>query len=175
MLKGFKNLLKKPFSFQEQNIILNDINFKIREANLEDVEELFKIQKLIFPVFQPWSKQTYIFELTNRKNIYLLVEQRNDIVGIVGLSKRNKNEAHITNIGVIPEFQNNGVGHFLLEILFKMVQENDFKKLTLEVDSKNDNAIRLYKSLEFNEIRVNKNYYDNGHDAIELCKHINKD
>lgn len=172
MLNAFKKIFNRPFTFDKQHIIHQELSLDIREADLHDLNDVMILQEKIYPEQQPWNRQTYTFELTNRKSMYLVVEHQDELVAILGISRRKNNEAHITNIGVVPKLQNMKIGHLLLDICFKLVKENEYKKLTLEVDTQNLSAIRLYKSLGFYEIQIRKNYYDNGHDGIELCKQI---
>ncbi|GKQ42147.1 ribosomal-protein-alanine acetyltransferase [Companilactobacillus sp. RD055328] len=174
MFKEFKKLFLRPFLFTDMHLIHDGLSLDITTASIHDLDEVMTLQSAVYLDYQPWTRQTYMYELTRRSHIYLLVKTNDQIIAILGISTKNIQEAHITNISVLPSFQNKGLGHLLLDICFKLVREADFSKLTLEVDAQNTRAIKLYKSLGFYETKSIKNYYDNGHDGLELCKHINK-
>lgn len=71
-------------------------------------------------------------------------------------------EVEIFRIGVLPEFQNQGIGKLLINQIKKI---NGIKKIILEVSSKNSKALVFYKNLNFNVVGIRKNYYGIGNDA----------
>lgn len=174
MFNEFKKIFQRPFKLAEQQMIIADNQYQIRTAKLMDLARLYELQRAVFAGEEPWTKQTYIAELTNRRSLYLVVEIHDEIVGFAGISKRNRHEVHITNIGIDPDFQHQGLGCFVLDKFFKMARDGDYQKITLEVDINNQHAIDLYKALDFYEVKLERNYYDNGNDALTLCKQINK-
>lgn len=174
MLNEFKKIFQKPFTFDNQHVIHNGISLDIQVGTLDNLEALLELQETIYSDYRPWSPQNYMFELTRRNSTYLLVMADERLIGVLGIAKKSKKEAHISNIGIHPDYQNKNIGHYLLNLSFAMAKENGFTKLTLEVDSENIRAIKLYKSLGFYEVKQKSDYYDNGHDGLELCKQINQ-
>ncbi len=70
-------------------------------------------------------------------------------------------EAEVITIAVQPRQRGRGIGKKLMEAgLFRLYSDR-CKSLCLEVDSANDSAILLYRSLGFKEVGQRKGYYGN--------------
>jgi ribosomal-protein-alanine N-acetyltransferase len=67
-------------------------------------------------------------------------------------------EAHLLNLCVSPQEQNQGIGRKLLEHVIS-VAKSHADTMFLEVRPTNTAAIFLYESVGFNEIGVRKGYY----------------
>jgi [ribosomal protein S18]-alanine N-acetyltransferase len=90
------------------------------------------------------------------------------IVGYAGLWLMT-DEAHITTIGIDPDYQGNGLGELLLVKLIERAQEIGARWLTLEVRVSNHVAQRLYEKYTFKEMGIRRRYYsDNGEDALVM-------
>ncbi|MDR3249701.1 MAG: ribosomal protein S18-alanine N-acetyltransferase [Mycoplasmataceae bacterium] len=78
---------------------------------------------------------------------------------------------HITDkidlekICIDKKYQRHGLGTLLLNKIFDKYKN---KKVILEVNKKNINAINFYKKNNFKQISIRKNYYANNQDAIIL-------
>lgn len=72
-----------------------------------------------------------------------LLLKLNSVVGIL-----NRGEYYISNIAVYPEYRGMGIGTTLLNFIEETKSKN-IKNLTLDVETKNEGAIRLYKRLGF--------------------------
>jgi ribosomal-protein-alanine N-acetyltransferase len=77
-------------------------------------------------------------------------------------------EAHITLLGVHPDYRKQGLGQFMLYALLKAAHKRELKWATLEVRVSNQAAIDLYKKFNFREVGVRKRYYNNQEDALIL-------
>jgi ribosomal-protein-alanine N-acetyltransferase len=75
-------------------------------------------------------------------------------------------EAHITTIGVLPEYRGQGLGELLLVTLFTDAMRRGAEWVTLEVRVSNESAQALYYKYGFTQQGVRRRYYsDNGEDA----------
>jgi ribosomal-protein-alanine N-acetyltransferase len=75
-------------------------------------------------------------------------------------------EAHITTIGVSPEYRGQGLGELLLIDVFEKAIARDAEWVTLEVRVSNASAQALYEKYGFTRQGVRRRYYsDNGEDA----------
>ena len=73
---------------------------------------------------------------------------------------------HITNIVTKISKRHIGIASKLLEKLIETSKENNATLLTLEVNEKNSNAIKLYEKYKFKKIGCRKNYYKQNENAI---------
>lgn len=65
----------------------------------------------------------------------------------------NFDVVEIMNIVVKKSYRNQGIGKSLLSELINLAKQTKLNSLVLEVNSKNEIAIELYKKFEFKEVR----------------------
>lgn len=171
--KKFKNIFfgERLFNFEQKKISINNKNFIIKQADGNNLEDCMNIQSAIYRE-DKWSRSNFFSELKSKNTLYLLVISENIPIALIGLSQRSSLESHITFVGVVPKWQHNGIGSYLLKLCSKISKTNNYLKLTLEVDANNYNAIKLYQRIGFKKINKKYRYYNNNHDAYELCKDL---
>ncbi len=142
---------------------------KIRKMQEQDIEQVAKIEKLVFS--QPWSYQSIYESFIRPEYIFLVAIYNQKVIGYVGLYTV-LSEGDITNIAVLPEYRNKGIAKSLLNRLFAEAMQKAKSNISpdnhitlsmqinLEVRESNSAAIHLYKSLGFKTVGVRKNFYD---------------
>lgn len=138
-----------------------------REMTLGDIEQVYAIECASFT--QPWSVESLIGEVVENDVAYYIVADLNGrIVGYAG-EWVMYDEAHMTNIAVIPEFRRQGVATNLILSLMRGAQRKGAGRMTLEVREFNFGAQALYASLGFTKVGVRRKYYsDTGENAFIL-------
>jgi len=140
------------------------MNISIDLMKEEDIDSVLEISSLSFSI--PWSKDSYIQELTNPIARYLVAKIDNKIVGFVG-TWIVLDESHITNIAIHPNYRKQGMGSSLLEAFLKYCKSQGCIAYTLEVRNSNKAARTLYEKYNFKQEGVRKGYYeDTKEDAI---------
>lgn len=129
----------------------------IREMKEEDIPFVCDIENSIFS--KPWSASSFISSIKDRNNIYLVVEEENQIIGYCGLWGI-VGEGQINNVAIKKECRNKGIGKKMLQKLLELGKENGLEEFTLEVRVSNKNAIRMYHSLSFKDAGIRKNFYE---------------
>lgn len=142
----------------------------IRQANVNDVEDIYEIEKLCFP--DPWSRDALIYELeSNPRAFYIVADLENQVVGYAGLWWIG-DEGHITNVAVRPGFRNRKIGEGIVNVMIDFTTKEGMKHHTLEVRRSNEPAIKLYEKFGFQVEGVRKEYYLNNHeDALIMWRH----
>ncbi|MBW8350716.1 ribosomal protein S18-alanine N-acetyltransferase [Bacillus sp. IITD106] len=142
-----------------------EVTFRL--ATEEDIESLVDIEQKSFTV--PWPKEAFYQDIiSNRFAVYLIMECDGEVCGYCGVWLV-MDEAHITNIAVLPKYRGRKLGEALLRRMISLAQEAGTKTMTLEVRVSNTPARSLYKKLGFQEGGIRKNYYtDNHEDAIVM-------
>ena len=69
-------------------------------------------------------------------------------------------EGEITNVAVATAKQNLGIGRTMMEELLRQARERGITHLFLEVRVSNEKAIRLYRSLGFENCGIRKDFYE---------------
>ena len=146
-------------------------NLEISEMTLLDLETIHDILISDFDDF--WSVSTLKNELQNSNSKYIVAKLDNDIVGFGGIWKA-VDDIHITDIVVRKAQRSNGIGSAILAKLIELSKgDENIKSLTLEVNSNNTTAQKLYEKFDFKKVGLRKKYYNNTDDAIIMTKQLN--
>ncbi|MBT2638905.1 ribosomal protein S18-alanine N-acetyltransferase [Bacillus sp. ISL-39] len=138
-----------------------------RNMTVDDLDEVMEVELKSFIV--PWSKEAFFNELTkNQFAHYLIVEVDQRVVGYCGVWIII-DEAHITNIALLPEYRGMKLGEALMAKVMELAREMGAFRMTLEVRVSNEKAQNLYRKFGFEEGAIRKQYYtDNMEDAIVM-------
>jgi [ribosomal protein S18]-alanine N-acetyltransferase len=149
---------------------MND-SLVIRLMQEEDIDQIVEIEKLSFAT--PWSKESFYNELHNNQfATYLVLEDEEKIIGYCGVWII-VDEAHITNIAVLPDYRGKKLGDALLANVIKTAKEMGARSVTLEVRVSNIVAQNLYRKFGFENGGIRKGYYtDNLEDALVMWVNI---
>lgn len=80
-------------------------------------------------------------------------------------------EAHITILGVHPNYRRQGIGQRLLTGILDVARKRGLERATLEVKASNQAALSLYQKFDFQEAGRRRGYYkDTGEDALILWR-----
>lgn len=126
-----------------------------------DVETVAELDKICFPT--PWTASAYYTEVHNPSAYYIVARASGRIVGYAGMWVI-MDEAHITTIGVDPEFRGRKVGERMLVHLLDEAIHRGARRATLEVRRHNLVAQNLYTKYGFQIVAVRKGYYSNNNE-----------
>lgn len=76
----------------------------------------------------------------------------------------------IIYIYVEKEERRKGYGNALMDYFIELVKKQKGENITLEVDEKNKNAIKLYKKHEFEKVSIREKYYQNSNGYLMIRK-----
>ncbi|MFW9784414.1 MAG: GNAT family N-acetyltransferase, partial [Candidatus Heimdallarchaeota archaeon] len=114
-------------------------------------------------------------KLILRNSLFLkLIKRQKDpkIIGYITLIRSNRNTVCIINFSIKKECQNKGYGSYLLQNTLEIIKKfQDIKKIILNVNIKNEIAIKVYKKFEFQIVKEIENYYSN-HETAYLMEKI---
>lgn len=118
----------------------------------------------------PWELET--FRSCFKVGYHCWIAERASVVVGYGIMTIGAGESHVLNVCVSPDFQGKGYGRVIFNRIIEEARRYKVETMFLEVRPSNPKAIRLYRSLGFNEIGIRKNYYParHGHeDAIVMA------
>lgn len=137
---------------------------KFRPMTLGDLPDIMRVEHASFTI--PWTRQAFYNELVhNQFARYTVAQVDGKLIGYCGMWLII-DEAHITNIALLPEYRGKGIGKELL--IYKMAEAklSGAESMILEVRVSNIVAQRLYSSLGFEKKGIRPRYYtDNQEDA----------
>ncbi len=140
----------------------------LREMLVEDLDKVMEIEEDLFAV--PWTKEGYFTFLTRKDAMFLVVEEKGEILGYCGLLMV-LDEGDVTNVAVRRDRQREGIGNFLMESMLRLAYEQGIRTVHLEVRVGNSVAVRLYERLGFVKDGIRKGYYtDPVEDAVLMTR-----
>jgi len=138
-----------------------------RKMTVEDLDDVIEVEVNSFAT--PWSREAFFNELTkNQFAQYLVVEVDQKVVGYCGVWVI-VDEAHITNIALLPDYRGMKLGDALMARVIELTRELGALRVTLEVRVSNERAKNLYRKFGFEAGALRKQYYtDNMEDALVM-------
>ncbi|MBE6124037.1 MAG: ribosomal-protein-alanine N-acetyltransferase [Erysipelotrichaceae bacterium] len=150
------------------------MNFEIRKMKEEDLDQIEKIEKIVFP-FGGWQKHQYQYEITtNPVSLPYVLTDGENIIGYYSIWQMF-DYMTIATIAVNPDFQGQGFGNVLMMDIIQRSKSLNMKSIDLEVRVSNKTAIRLYEKFGFKHSHIRKGYYTNGEDAYFMIKNLRSD
>jgi ribosomal-protein-alanine N-acetyltransferase len=158
----------------------NKKNFNIRNATLEDLPQVIKINEEALP--ENYPEYFFVFHLENWGKAFFVAEVDGKIVGYImnrietGIGYIRKlivKKGHVVSIAVLEGYRRMGIGEELMRRgMASMRDEYGAKEVYLEVRVSNEPAIRLYEKLGFKKIKVIEGYYSDGENAYVMAAPI---
>jgi len=131
------------------------MKINIKQASSKDIE---LIQKIEIDGSNMWKENQFRDELTYDFSQFWIAIEKNKVVGFI-VAWVLPGEIQINNIAINKNYRQKGIGKFLLTTIIEKFSKIDCDRVFLEVKEKNLVAQKFYKSLNFKEIYVRKNYY----------------
>lgn len=133
---------------------------EIYKDNLVLIDKLEKTFSTIF------SYKNIILDDFNNNifSKYFIYQDKSNIIGYTNYYDLY-DRFEIANIYVDEKYRNQKIGSKMIEYLLKIGKEKNIENITLEVNSQNENAIKLYKKYNFIPTAIRPRYYD-GIDGI---------
>ena len=120
-----------------------------------------------------WNEAAYSREIDSPNSDLLGVEritgESSALIGM-GCLWAILDEAHITILGIDPDYQRLGLGRWLLTHLLRSASDRGLTHATLEVRESNQIAIALYQSFGFRVAGERRRYYDDDESALILWR-----
>ena len=137
----------------------------VRRLSPAETETAASIERSCLTV--PWSARQIALHLADEHGIYLVCEQDGVICGVCG-ANIGAGECSVNNIAVAKEYRRRGAARALMNALFEECGRRGCGTVYLEVASRNDAAVSLYRSLGFAPYGTRPRFY--GDDDAILMK-----
>lgn len=139
----------------------------IRRLSQSDIDQLVMMESSNQP--NPWTHGVFAAEIAADNRVYLAILEGDQLLAYGGIMVID-DEAHILNLLVAPDQRRKGHGKNLLIAMVKAAIEMGAKHLTLEVRSRNQAAIDLYRRCGLAPVGVRPGYYGDD-DALIMWAH----
>lgn len=135
----------------------------IRKGQISDLKSVVNIEKDAYD--KPYWNESMLKRLFKKDHneIIWITEIKQKIIGFL-IEQRCDNEINILNLAIDKSFQNRGLGQEMVGCFLKIIPNNS--SVFLEVKESNFIARKIYSNLNFKDINIRKNYYNDGGDAF---------
>lgn len=140
---------------------VNSVN--LRKAENRDKNEIRRQDSIFFSdeeeiegVSNEDELNISIDEKISINNVYM-AEVNGEVIGKIKI-KYEENSAFIGGFGILPWFRGKGYGKETLKEALKLINNKEIVDIELDVESKNDRALNIYKYFGFREVSV-MDYY----------------
>lgn len=141
----------------------------IRRLKLKDIPDVLKIER---EAFNESFGKAFVFQALMKKNTagYLVVTRFFKVIGYLGYLGPVP-ECDIFGFAINEKNRGKGYGKKLLKSFIKYAKRKGYKKIFLDVRTKNERAIKLYENLGFIRINRRSKFY-NDDDAFGYLKEL---
>ncbi|HXZ95763.1 MAG TPA: ribosomal protein S18-alanine N-acetyltransferase [Burkholderiales bacterium] len=139
----------------------------LRPMQVTDIDAIMRIERKIYP--HPWTRGNFRDSLNAGYScwIYRLAQS---IIGYAVMMVAG-DEAHLLNLSIAADWQRQGWGRKLLQLMLELARQHSARVMFLEVRPSNVAALALYEGFGFRRIAMRRGYYPAGparEDAIVL-------
>ena len=144
----------------------------IRSATKEDISEIMEIELESFEFSEVFPVRQFLYYLDVFKDGFFVVVDSSGLIVAYAILAFTQNMGYVLSIAVQPKNRNQGYANALLEFLEGKCREKGVSNLRLDVRVTNIAAIGLYKKLGLAELRIKKDFYGKGVDALSMGKTV---
>jgi ribosomal-protein-alanine N-acetyltransferase len=155
-----------PLLIRKQSFARARDDFSVTLAGLSDVPEMDRIEQAAFAT--PWSRELIRSAILNRK--YQVRVLRTPELPVAGfyIAHTTDQASNLDNLVVETHARRQGYGRRLVNAWINEAWIQSLATLTLQVNTVNGGAQRLYRQFQFRPIRLLVGYYPNGDDAFQM-------
>jgi len=143
---------------------------QLRKFRYEDLPRILELERKCFGA-DAYPPATLLALAALYPELFIVAEERGEVVGYISAVVRQENVGHIVSICVDPLHRRRGVGTALMREVERILSEV-FGVCTfrLEVRVSNTPAIKLYEKLGYRIVDRVENYYPDGEDGYVMLK-----
>jgi ribosomal-protein-alanine N-acetyltransferase len=142
------------------------LRFSLLPARLDDLPAILRLEAEGFGPDERWSERSWSGELLGQGRT-VLVARGAQPAGVIALSTVGE-VADLHRVVVAPAYRRQGLALRMVRAGLLAVRHLGARLVMLEVEWTNLGAIALYQRLGFEQVRVRRDYYGPGRDALIL-------
>lgn len=144
----------------------------IRNATKEDISEIMDIELKSFEFGEVFPVRQFLYYLQLFKDGFFVVMNSSGMIAGYAILACTPTLGYVLSIAVHPKNRKQGYASALFEFLEFKCREKKVPELRLDVRINNTTAIELYKKMGLAELRIKKNFYGKGQDALSMGKTV---
>ena len=138
----------------------------VHQATPLDAGLMAAIHASCFP--RPWYEAAMAQFISGPGTLCLIAFSVDDSEGVAAgflIARKAADEAELLTFGVGPTCRRMGLGRTLLQAAMTLLRASGTKRLFLEVETDNEAALHLYRSVGAQPVGHRADYYEHGADA----------
>ena len=136
-------------------------------VDIATVEDLPGIVALEANFDTAWSEQSWLDEITGSGRLVLIARKKKGVVGVACFQHVDE-VVDLHRIVIAPDHRRLGFARVMLLAGLQWAIERGAARMLLEVDHRNEAAIKLYRGYGFRQVAQRRDYYGPGADALIL-------
>ena len=155
-------------------------DYEIRRCERDDIQAVIQINMETLP--EHYSDYFYYEILNEFPNTFIVADLKGEIVSYVmcrteyGLSVMRRfglaRKGHIISVATMEGHRGKGIGTSLIKRAMEELSKEGCKEVFLEVRVTNDDAVRLYRKLNFQVTGTMQGYYKDGESAYLMAQQL---
>lgn len=143
-------------------------DIKLREAVISDLDEILSIENQSFNS-EAFNRRQFRYLINSSGCIFQVAQHNGTIAGcLILLKRKNSRLLRIYSIAVSPNHRGLGIAQVLIDYTSNYAKSGGYKTVSLEVNEKNEPAIRLYQKNGFRVTARRLHYYSPGEHALVM-------
>jgi len=156
--QGFVQAIGARYDFSEHRMVLGNLiergpyqeQIQLQKAALDDIEKIAQVSAISFGQSIERTRRHVMEAMSDPHCQYYKGKLGSEVIGSLNLFA-NDGEFGIYGFGVLPRYRGRGFGRQMLEQLVRSIRAESSRRIALEVETENTNAIGLYRSCGFQE------------------------
>lgn len=136
---------------------LTPAQIHIRWTIRRDIPKVLTIESASFEF--PWDEDTWIRVLRQRNNTGMVAEVNDRVVGSM-VYELHRNQLHLLNFAVHPDFRRRGVGLAMVRKLVNKLSPERRNRIMLEIRETNLQALAFFKAQGFRAVSILRDFYE---------------
>jgi [ribosomal protein S18]-alanine N-acetyltransferase len=144
-------------------------DIRLRNVRKADLEALYLLDQACFEPDIAYTRGQLQDLLSRDHAVGVVAEVDGGLAGFA-IGHRTGGRGHVVTLDVAGRYRRRGVGRVLLRELVERLERAGARTIRLEVDLRNEGAIRFYERLGFRETRRLRGYYGDRLDGLEMVR-----
>ncbi len=129
---------------------------RLKTVEKTDIKEISRQNAIYFGTTE--ESEVLVMDESMLTEGMFMIMLNDSVIGKI-YTEYGENSAFIYGFGILPEFRRNGYGKAAFRAIMDVIKSKNIDDIQLDVESKNRNALNLYKGFGFQEMSV-MNYFE---------------
>ncbi len=146
----------------------------IRDLRPEDLEDAYLLDQSCFEDGIAYTRGQIRDFLTREGAMALAADGGDGTLAAFAIGHVAGSRGHVVTIDIAAEFRRHGLGRRLLSELKSRMAAAGAREVRLEVDKRNEAAVRFYLEMGFRATRTLPDYYGAGLDGLRMTRRLDR-